>query len=86
MISFIYNDDGDMMHAQKNLIDMGKHVLKFCDYVNDLLKENYYKMLTAILKRGELELGQMAVGFHENFKGALAKKVEKNEIAIIVEY
>ena len=86
MISFVYNDDGDMMAAQVHLIDLGKHVLKFCDYVNDLLKENYYKMLTAILKRGELELGQMAIGFHENYKGSVAKKVLKSEIAIVVEY
>ena len=86
MISFVYNDDEDMMHAQILLIQLGKHVLEHCDYVNELLKENYYKMLTAILKRGELELGQMAVGFHEHYSGSHKKRIKKHEIAIIVEY
>ena len=75
-----------MMQAQIHLIDMGKHILQFCDYVNDVIKEYYYKILTAILQRGELELGQMMVKFHENFKGSMAQKVLKSEIEIIVEY
>ena len=34
-------------------------MLEFCDFVNQFVKEEYYKILVSILQRGELDLGQM---------------------------
>jgi len=34
-------------------------MLEFCDFVNQFLKEPYYKILVKVLERGELDLGQM---------------------------
>ena len=39
-----------------------------------------------MLKRGELDLAQMKIGFHENFTGSASKKILKSEIAIVDEY
>ena len=77
MISFIYSNDEEMMQAQVHFIELGKHALKFSDYINDLFKETYFKILDALLKRGELDLAQLKIGFYENFSGSTAKKIEK---------
>ena len=34
MISFIYNERASLMRAQALLIEIGEHILEFCDYVN----------------------------------------------------
>lgn len=59
MTSFIYAREADLMRAQSIFIDIGLHMLEFSDYVNQFLKEKYYGVLTAILFRSELDLGQM---------------------------
>jgi len=41
------------------LIEIGEHMLEFCDFVNQFMRERYYMILVAILERGELDLGQM---------------------------
>ena len=47
------------MYAQAQFIELGEHILEFCEFVNQYLKEYYFKVLVAILDRGELDLGQM---------------------------
>ena len=42
-----------------------------------IFKETYFKILDALLKRGELDLAQLKIGFYENFSGSTAKKIEK---------
>ena len=59
MLSFIYETDVELRQAQSILIDLGKHLLEFCDYINEFVRERYYKLLTLVLKRSELDLGQM---------------------------
>ena len=87
MTSFIFIDDREMMVAQRHFIDLGVHTLAHADFAHDLLKENYYKIITLILQRGELDLAQMAVGFHENYKKeSVRKQVKKDEIDIIIKY
>jgi len=61
MISLIYNSTQNLMRAQAVLIEIGEHMLEFCEYVDQWLKERYYKILTAILDRGELGLSQMEI-------------------------
>ena len=56
MTSFIYNHVADLMRAQEVFIDIGEHMLYFCDFVNDFLKERYFKILTSVLYRSELDL------------------------------
>ena len=36
-------------------------MLEFCEFVDQWLKERYYKILIAVLDRGELDLGQMEI-------------------------
>ena len=49
MVSHIYNSTNDLMRAQAVLIEIGEHMLEFCEYVDQWLKERYYKILVAIL-------------------------------------
>ena len=49
MVSLIYNSTADLMRAQAVLIEIGEHMLEFCEYVDQWLKERYYKILVAIL-------------------------------------
>ena len=61
MISLIYSSTASLMRAQAVLIEIGEHMLEFCDYVDQFSKERYYKILVAVLDRGELDLGQMEI-------------------------
>ena len=36
-------------------------MLDFCELVNEWMKERYYKILIAILDRGELDLEQLQI-------------------------
>lgn len=46
-----------MMKAQKELIDLGEHILMFSEYIDFELREHYFSILCQILKRSELSLG-----------------------------
>ena len=59
MTSFIYSNPADIMRAQEVFIDIGNHMLHFCEFVNEFMKERYYKILKSLLFRGELDLAQM---------------------------
>lgn len=61
MTSFIYSSEADMLRAQALFIDIGNHMLEFCDYVDQFLRVEYYGILCAVLERGELDIGQMQV-------------------------
>ena len=61
-ISYIYGDEYQMIQAQRLLLNLGAHCLEFAEFVDYDQRETYYCMLTYILKRYELDLGQ--VGFH----------------------
>lgn len=47
------------MQAQAVFIEIGEHMLEFCDYVNQFARVKYYAILVAVLDRNELDLGQM---------------------------
>lgn len=50
-----YETDLDLTKAQMLFIELGKHMLEFCDYAS--VGENYYQILILVLKRSELDLG-----------------------------
>ena len=54
---FAFDHEAGLIKVQNQLIELGKHVLEFCDWVSDFLRENYYQILILILKRSELDLG-----------------------------
>ncbi len=61
MTSFIYASEYDLMEAQRHLIELGLHCLEFSEFVDFDMREYYYQTLCHILKRSELDLGQ--IGF-----------------------
>lgn len=34
MISFVYSHESDLMRAQSVFVEIGSHMLEFCDFVN----------------------------------------------------
>ena len=49
MVSLIYDSESDLLRAQAVFIEIGEHMLEFCDYVNQFMKEEYYKILVLVL-------------------------------------
>ena len=54
---FVFENEAGLIKAQAQLIELGKHMLEFTDWVSDFLRENYYKILILVLQRSELDLG-----------------------------
>ena len=46
-------------------------MLDFSEYVNQFLRKKYYKILSTLLDRGELDLGQIMI----ESEGSLDKKL-----------
>ena len=78
MISFIYENEGSLRHAQSVLIDLGMHLLEFCDFVNEFATERYYKILEELLRRAELDLAQIKIEDIMNKSTASKKLYDKN--------
>ena len=53
---FIYDHETELIKAQAQFIELGKHMLEFIDWVSDFLRENYYKILILVLQRSEFDL------------------------------
>ncbi|CDW81936.1 duf1765 domain containing protein [Stylonychia lemnae] len=64
MMSFIYSNEVELIKAQKIFIDLGLHCMTFSEYVDFDQREYYYSTLCHIMRRSELDLGQM--GFQQN--------------------
>lgn len=77
-----YTSELELSKAQMQFIELGKHMLEFCDYASDFLRESYYQILILVLKRSELDLGQ--IGFISDKK--LPDKVLKAKIAAAAEF
>ena len=71
MISLIYDSKASLMRAQAILIEIGEHMLEFCQQVDQFLRERYYKILVAVLDRGELDLGQMEINSDDQYDAKL---------------
>ena len=49
MIIFDIHKEADLMRAQAVFIETGEHMLEFCDFVNQFLREKYYQILVTVL-------------------------------------
>ena len=58
------------------LIEIGEHMLEFCNFVSRFMRPKYYKILTTVFDRGELDLTQMSFdeGIQRNQKLLNTKK------------
>ena len=61
MIIFDIHKEADLMRAQAVFIETGEHMLEFCDFVNQFLREKYYQILVTVLQRNELDLGHLFI-------------------------
>ena len=52
-----YSSEKKLIKAQMQFIELGKHALEFCEWVSEILRENYYNILILVLQRNELDLG-----------------------------
>ena len=77
-----YTTEKNLIKAQLQFIELGKHILEFCDWVSDFLREIYYKIIILILNRSELDLGQ--IGFLEDNK--IPEKILKTKIQVASEF
>ena len=66
MMSYIYSNENELMQAQRILIELGLHCLDLAEYVQFDFRELYYNILCFILKRSELDLGQIGVNMNPN--------------------
>lgn len=61
MVSFIYESKGDMLQAQGCFLDTGEHFLRYADIAPYAVRPFYYEGLIHVLRRGELDLGALAL-------------------------
>jgi hypothetical protein len=69
MTSFYYRSQEELIKTQTVLIELARHMLEFCDEINDQLKSLYYQCLKLIFNRGEFDIGSM--GFDESYSDLL---------------
>ena len=88
MMSFIYPNEQDLIDAQRHMIELGLHCLEFAEFVDFDAREYYYNTLCHILKRSELDLGQ--IGFstanQQNLQDRLSKDLVKKKFKVAASY
>lgn len=60
MISFVYKNQKSLIKAQEALINLGSHLTEFSKLVNYDIKPSYFRCLTFLIKRGELDIGYLS--------------------------
>lgn len=71
MISFIYKNEKSLIKSQEVLIKLGEHLVEYSKLVNYDIKPSYFKCLTYLIKRGELDIGFLSEdGSRESLKQA----------------
>lgn len=60
-ICFRYQNSGELIQMQTSFIEFGRHLLQMKDWVQEAARPLYYDMLTLVLLRGELNLGNMTI-------------------------
>jgi len=61
MISFVYENKSDLIHSQNAFLDLGEHLLNYADLTAYAVRPFYYEALVHIVRRGELDLGSLAI-------------------------
>lgn len=57
MVCFLYENPKSLMKAQKTLIELAQHLIEFAPLVSYSIKPFYFKCLTFLIIRGELDIG-----------------------------
>ena len=78
MVCFIYKNEKSLIKSQEILIHLGKHLVDFSKLVNYDIKPFYFRCLTYLIKRGELDIGYLSN--NENTEKKIT--VLKNLIAV----
>jgi len=60
MTSFVYENKGELLIAQQNLIEVGRHLTEVLDEMDEELKELYFRNGLIVLNRGELFLSNLS--------------------------
>ena len=60
MISFIYKNEKSLMKSQDVILGLGEHLVEYSKLVNYDIKPSYFKCLTLLIKRGELDIGYLS--------------------------
>jgi len=61
MISFIYENKTDLILSQATLLDLGDLLLSYADVTAYAVRPFYYEALVHLARRGELDLGSLAI-------------------------
>ena len=60
MICFLYKNEKSIVKSQEALLLLGHHLLEYVKLVNYDIKPSYFKCLTYLIKRGELDIGYLS--------------------------
>ena len=82
MVIFDIRTEADLMRAQAVFIELGEHMLEFCDFVNQFLREIYYQILVTVLQRNELDLDHLLISPEDQKK----KKNLASKKALVTAY
>lgn len=61
MISFVYDNKSDLILSQNAFMDLGEHLLNYADLTAYAVRPFYYEALVHVVRRGELDLGSLAI-------------------------
>lgn len=73
MISFIYENKTDLILSQMALMDLGDHLMAYADVTAYAVRPFYYEALVHLARRGELDLGSLAIT--EDIEKQRAKRI-----------
>ena len=80
MICFNYESTKSLMKSQGILIDLSNHLIEYAPLVNYDIKPYYFRCITLLINRGELDLGYLSS------IPSLTKDMVKNKLEIAASY
>ena len=80
MICFNYGSAKSLMKSQGILIDLSNHLIEYAPLVNYDIKPYYFRCITLLINRGELDLGYLSS------IPSLTKDMVKNKLEIAASY
>ena len=60
MICYLYSNQKSLIKSQEALIHLGNHLSEYAKVMNYDIKPSYFKCLTYLIKRGELDIGYLS--------------------------
>lgn len=74
MICFTYNSPQSIVKVQNDMINLGLHLAEYAELVMYDIKPYYFKSLTCLIRRGELDIGYLSLSNQD--ASILPQKVE----------